>query len=96
MSEDEKFMAIAIEEGRQGLEVNGLPVNADFFSVDEIALRTSFWFYLRLISSFVAQQVGAAFVSADGKLLGRGRNLRVQEGNTMKHVRAQLYMATFL
>jgi len=30
--------------------------------------------------------IGAALVSADGKLLGRGRNMRVQKGSPILHV----------
>lgn len=31
-------------------------------------------------------QIGAVLVSKDGKVLGRGRNKRVQEGNNILHV----------
>jgi len=33
--------------------------------------------------------IGAALVSADGKLLGRGHNMRVQSGSATLHVSVQ-------
>lgn len=48
-----------------------------------ITLRSSL---LNLDEIPPSQQVGAALVSADGTLLGQGRNLRVQEGSAIKHV----------
>lgn len=33
-----------------------------------------------------SSQIGAALVSRDGKLLGRGHNMRVQKGSAIHHV----------
>lgn len=34
--------------------------------------------------------IGACLVSADGKVLGSGRNMRVQKGSATLHVRASM------
>lgn len=52
-NDDERWLAVAIEEARQGLAEGGVPI-------------------------------GAALV-ADGRLLGSGRNRRVQMGSAIRH-----------
>lgn len=37
-------------------------------------------------------QIGAALVSRDGKLLGRGHNMRVQKGSAIHHVSRPTYL----
>jgi cytosine/creatinine deaminase len=51
--DDERWLAVAIEEARAGLAEGGIPI-------------------------------GAALV-ADGRLLGRGHNQRVQQGSVIRH-----------
>ena len=37
--------------------------------------------------------IGAALVSKDGKILGRGRNMRVQKGSATLHVSSSLSLS---
>ena len=37
--------------------------------------------------------IGAALVSADGKLLGQGHNMRIQKGSATLHVRSDFYFS---
>jgi cytosine/creatinine deaminase len=39
--------------------------------------------------------IGAALVGADGKILGRGHNLRMQKGSATLHVRISLRSPNF-
>ncbi|KAI1253227.1 hypothetical protein MGN70_005435 [Eutypa lata] len=52
--DDEKGLALALEEATIGYQEGGIPI-------------------------------GAVLVAADGKVLGRGRNMRVQNGNPILH-----------
>lgn len=52
--DDEKGLALALEEATIGYQEGGIPI-------------------------------GAILVAADGKVLGRGRNMRVQNGNPILH-----------
>ena len=38
--------------------------------------------------------IGACLVDKDGKILGRGHNMRVQKGSAILHVRSSLYEYT--
>lgn len=40
--------------------------------------------------------IGAALVSKDGKILGRGRNMRVQKGSATLHVSSSLSLSLSL
>jgi creatinine deaminase len=37
--------------------------------------------------------IGAALIGADGKILGRGHNMRVQKGSATLHVGCSLHMS---
>jgi len=54
MTQDEDWLAIAIEEAERGLAEGGIPI-------------------------------GAALVAGDGRVLGRGHNRRVQDGDPSVH-----------
>jgi len=54
MTQDEDWLAVAIEEAERGLAEGGIPI-------------------------------GAALVAADGRVLGRGHNRRVQDGDPSVH-----------
>lgn len=73
MMNDQEGLAIAIEEAKISYEEGGVPVSI----VCHVILQ----------HNLSPQQIGAALVSKDGKLLGRGHNQRVQKGSAIHHVR---------
>ncbi|KAL8347414.1 hypothetical protein RB601_003136 [Gaeumannomyces tritici] len=76
--DDAKFYAIALEEAREGFDEGGIPVR-----LDSRAHSATYPWTTRLSNAL--HQIGAALVSSNGRLLGRGRNLRVQQGSAIHH-----------
>lgn len=85
MDDDQKFMAIAMEECEKSFEVGGIPVRTVTSFLKLLGGCNAYVHQYVLIKMYLPQ-VGAALVSIDGKILGQGRNLRVQEGSPIKHV----------
>lgn len=81
--DDSKFLAIAFEEAKAGYDEGGIPVCAAMELIPGLLDLWRAWFVLL---TFGESQIGAVLVSKDGKVLGRGRNKRVQEGNNILHV----------
>ncbi|KAI3401627.1 hypothetical protein diail_10228 [Diaporthe ilicicola] len=74
--EDSAGMAIAFEEAKQSYSEGGIPVcGTDTFRVSDLTITYT--------------QIGAALVSKDGKLLGRGHNQRVQLGSATQPTHKQ-------
>ena len=48
------------------------------------------------ITTDIVSKIGAALVSRDGKLLGRGHNMRVQKGSAIHHVRTSCWRFKYL
>jgi len=70
---DQEGFAIAVEEAKIGYTEGGVPV------------RTVHPFLLNITLQSNTRKIGAALVSKNGKLLGRGHNMRVQKGSAIHH-----------
>ncbi|TVY92299.1 Cytosine deaminase [Lachnellula willkommii] len=70
---DQEGFAIAVEEAKIGYKEGGVPVN-------HTPINSTLFKSLTF-----TQKIGAALVSKDGNLLGRGHNMRVQFGSAIHH-----------
>jgi cytosine deaminase len=74
---DQEAFAIAVEEAKQSFNEGGVPVSRPPIQTLLQRMRSA---------ETLECQIGAALVSKDGKLLGRGHNMRVQLGSPIHHV----------
>lgn len=77
-----EFLEIAMAEAIASKKEGGIPVSCQDHGHPRSCSRSE------LLGVQLTQhtQIGAVLVSKDGKILGRGRNERVQKGSAILHV----------